>query len=111
MMLFLLTSILLHLLSAASAFHIPKLSVSADIDSSSNLGNYELINSQIKQNWSQSLHIGIISISAVLLTLVVVLCMYLRLWSNQRKQRACLLDLKEDFTKFKRDQASKACQK
>lgn len=111
MMLFLLTSIFLHLLPYTAAFHIPNLSVSTDVDASSHLENHGLINSQIRQNWSQSLHIGSISISAVLLTLVVVLCMYLRLWSNQRQQRACLLDLKEDFTKFKRELASKACQK
>ena len=67
MMLWILTPIFSHLLSASSGFHIPNLSLSADIDSSSNLKNYGLINSQIKQNWSQSLHIGSINIAAALL--------------------------------------------
>ena len=72
----LLTSALLVL--SAAGFHIPDLNLKSDISVDSSDTNTGLIHSSIRQNWSQSLNIGSVSIAATLVILFVSLVMYLR---------------------------------
>ena len=74
----------IHLLSlallviSAAGFHIPDLNLKSDISVDSSSTNTGLIHSSIRQNWSQSLNIGSVSIAATLLILFLslVLQMY-----------------------------------
>ena len=74
----------IHLLSSAllvisaAGFHIPDLNLKSDISVDSSSTNTGLIHSSIRQNWSQSLNIGSVSIAATLVILFVSLVMYLR---------------------------------
>ena len=74
----------IHLLSSAllvisaAGFHIPDLNLKSDISVNSSSTNTGLIHSSIRQNWSQSLNIGSVSIAATLVILFVSLVMYLR---------------------------------
>ena len=74
----------IHLLSSAllvisaAGFHIPDLNLKSDISVDSSSTNTWLIHSSIRQNWSQSLNIGSVSIAATLVILFVSLVMYLR---------------------------------
>ena len=74
----------IHLLSSAllvisaAGFHIPDLKLKTDISVDGSNTNTGLIHSSIRQNWSQSLNIGSVSIAATLVILFVSLVMYLR---------------------------------
>ena len=74
----------IHLLSlallviSAAGFHIPDLNLKSEISLDSSSTNTGLIHSSIRQNWSQSLNIGSLSIAATLVILFVILVMYLR---------------------------------
>ena len=74
----------IHLLSSAllvisaAGFHIPDLNLKSDISVDGSSTNTGLIHSSIRQNWSQSLNIGSVSIAATLVILFVSLVMYLR---------------------------------
>ena len=83
-----------------SAFHIPDLSVRSDVSLDSNI-----INSTLRQNWSQSLNIGSVSIVATLVILFVCLFMYVRLQSQLDQQQRCLTDLKDEFQQLKSQKA------
>ena len=59
-------------------FHMPNLDVNSNIETDSSQTNTGLIHSSIRNNWSQSLNIGSVSIAATIIILFVALCMHLR---------------------------------
>ena len=59
-------------------FHMPNLDVNSNIETDSSQTNTGLIHSSIRNNWSQSLNIGSVSIAATIVILFVALCMHLR---------------------------------
>ena len=60
------------------SFHMPNLDVDSNIEVDSSQTNTGLIHSSIRNNWSQSLNIGSVSIAATIIILFVALCMHLR---------------------------------
>ena len=59
-------------------FHMPNLDINSNIETDSSQTNTGLIHSSIRNNWSQSLNIGSVSIAATIVILFVALCMHLR---------------------------------
>ena len=57
---------------------IPNLDLNTNIEADSSQSNTGLIHSSIRNNWSQSLYIGSVSIAATIVILFVALCMHLR---------------------------------
>ena len=63
---------------SVGCFHLPNLDVNSNIEVDSSQTNTGLIHSSIRNNWSQSLNIGSVSIAATIIILFVALCMHLR---------------------------------
>ena len=80
------------------SFHIPDLSVRSDVSLDSNV-----INSTLRQNWSQSLNLA-----ATLVILFVCLFMYVRLQAQLAQQKRCLTSLKDEFQQFKSEKSVRA---
>ena len=85
-----------------SGFHIPDVSLDTQVDASSTSTNSGLINSTLMNNWKQSLNVGSVSISATLVILFVVLCMYIRLQNHLNTLQRCIILLRDDLTTLTR---------
>ena len=63
---------------SVGCFHLPNLDLNSNIEVDSSQSNTGLIHSSIRNNWSQSLNIGSVSIAATIFILFVALVMHLR---------------------------------
>ena len=84
------------------SFHIPDLSVRTDVGLDSNI-----INSNLEQNWSQSLNVGSASLVGMLIILFVCLFAYVRLQAQITQQQRCLFSLKDEFQCFKDEKSAR----
>ena len=66
------------LVNSVVTFHIPNLDLNTNIEADSSQSNTGLIHSSIRNNWSQSLNVGSVSIAATIVIWFVALCMHLR---------------------------------
>ena len=87
------------LLTCITAFHIPDFKVDSKIDVDGSSHNSGLIHSSIRQNWSQSLNVGSVSIAATLVILFITLIMYLRIQERINDLVKCVKQLQNDFAK------------
>ena len=72
-----LNALIVLTLSLASCFHIPDVGLTSGVDIDDSVTNTGLINSQIKQNWSQTLNVGSASLVAILIILFLAVAMHL----------------------------------
>ena len=79
------------------SFHIPNFTLDSKVDVDASKHNSGLIHSTIKQNWSQSLNVGSVSIAATLCILFIALVMYLKLQERINGLVKCVLSIKNDL--------------
>ena len=63
---------------SVTSFHIPSLDLTSQVDVDSSKHNSGLINSYLQANWSQSLNVGSVSVTAIIVLLFIIVIIHLR---------------------------------
>ena len=71
-------SLLIFLVISATSFHIPSIDLTSSVDVDSSRHNSGLVNSYLQANWSQSLNVGSLSVTAILVLLFITIIIHLR---------------------------------
>ena len=93
-------------LSLAYSFHIPDVRLTSSVDIDDSITNTGMINSSIRQHWSQTLNVGSVSLAATLIILFLAVAMNLGVLRKINHLHSRIIRIEDVLTSKRSDRTS-----